>query len=83
LLCSSAAMTLSIGKFSGPSLTLTMRGKAGQTSSVSLMRVLCVHKSCRLRRRGDPKTTHRHCLHTCTSDCHASMSLFLCDSLNT
>ncbi len=82
LLCPSAAMTLSMPD-NKAILPLTTRGKAGQTSSVSLMGVSGVQRSWRLRRRGDPKTRHRHRLHTCTSDCHASMSFFLCDILTT
>ena len=52
-------------------LPLMIRGKVGQTSSVSLAGVVGLQKSSRLRRRDDPKTTRRHCRHTCTSDSHA------------
>jgi hypothetical protein len=56
-----------------PSIT---RGKAGQTSRHFLAGVLGVQTNRRLRRLDDPKTRHRHRLHTCTSVCHASMSPF-------
>jgi hypothetical protein len=55
LLCPSAAMVLSV--LDEVILPSTMRGKAGQTSNVSLAGV---QQSCRLRRRGDPRTRHLH-----------------------
>ena len=57
-----------------------VRGKAGQTSSVSLAGVLAVQTSCKSRRRGDPKTRVLQRRHTCTSFCHDSIFLFACSS---
>ena len=59
--------------FSTFSLHSIERGKAGQTSSVSFAGILAEHTSCRLSRRGDPKTMHRQRRHTCTSVCHPSI----------
>src|SRR6266446_5482593 len=42
----------------------TRRGKAGQTSSMSLAGVRGVQTSCRFRRRADAKTTFLHRRHT-------------------
>ena len=57
-----------------------VRGKAGQTSSVSLTGVLAVQTSCKSRRRGDPKMRVLQRRHTCTSFCHDSIFRFACSS---
>ena len=74
-LCSSSAMTLSTDV--SETLPRMRRGKAGQTSEDLLAGVLVVQQSCRFRRRGDPKTRTLHRRHTCTSDCHDSILLFV------
>lgn len=76
-LCSSKATILSTQSSSVRRVPSRMRrSNAGQTSSVSFAGVLEEQTSRKLRRRGDPKTMLRHRRHTCTSDCHASMSFF-------
>jgi hypothetical protein len=76
LLCPSAAMTFKLSVPDNP-IPLTMRGKAGQMSSVYLAGVLGVQTSRRSRRRGDPKTRLLHLRHTCTSVCHSISVLTL------
>ena len=66
-------MTLSTDVSS--TLPRMQRGKAGQTSRVSLAGVLVVQRSCRFRLRGDPKTRPLHRRHTGTSNCHHSLTL--------
>ena len=74
-LCLSTAMTLSndVSKIS----PLMRRRKAGQTSRDFFADRPGVQQSCRFRRRDDAKTRHLHRRHTCTSDCHDSIFLFV------
>ena len=86
-LCPGAAMLSADVEILPMVLSMT-RGKAGQTSRSSLAGVPGIQTSRRLRRRGDPKTTRRHRLHTCNSVRHAATSpgpfgLFGSDNLTT
>ena len=53
-------------------IRMTIGSKSGQTFNVSLTGVPALQTSRSFKRRGDPKTTLRHCRHTCTSVCQAS-----------